>query len=442
MSLLLEALKKAEAAKREAEERKHARASAARSTASEHVTTRAELPDISQPLEIVSDDIAAPAEPAQAKEQQNESTAPRASPLGSDATEQSAASQQARAAAAKMFEAKLREPNPRLPFYITLGVLGVAALGTAIYFWVQLRPPPPLVNPNPPRPPGEVPTALAQGNAAAGAAARPAPGAPTEIPGLPAKAPSAEPAPARTPSAAAAPVASERPSTSPGAESRPLARAAESARARRAEPRETAPLREVNRIADAEPRLHAKVASGYAAYQAGDLAAARSDYSDALREEPHNRDALLGLAAVEVRSGRLAEAEALYRRLLQLDPRDAHAHAGLLAVLGEKVPAVAAESRLKSLLALDPESAVLYFALGNQYARDGRWAEAELAYARAAAADPGNPDIAYNLAVARDHLRRQGAALEGYRRALALTAERAASFPLEAARSRIEQLSR
>ena len=48
-----------------------------------------------------------------------------------------------------MFEAKFREPNPRLPFYITMGALGVFAVGTVVYFWIQLQPPPALVNTQP-----------------------------------------------------------------------------------------------------------------------------------------------------------------------------------------------------------------------------------------------------------------------------------------------------
>src|SRR5207244_9694752 len=54
----------------------------------------------------------------------------------------------------------------------------------------------------------------------------------------------------------------------------------------------------------AAPQVHPKVESGYAAYLAGDLATARADYQEVLREEPANRDALLGLAAIDVRTGR------------------------------------------------------------------------------------------------------------------------------------------
>src|SRR5690606_34304470 len=89
-----------------------------------------------------------------------------------------------RAAARAVFEAKFREPNPRMPFYVTLGILGVIAIGTIGYFWYQLPPRPPLVNTNPPRTASEP---LAQAAVASPvllpASEPPRPRA--EIPGLP-----------------------------------------------------------------------------------------------------------------------------------------------------------------------------------------------------------------------------------------------------------------
>ncbi len=190
------------------------------------------------------------------------------------------------------------------------------------------------------------------------------------------------------------------------------------------------------------PAIHPRVVAGYAAYQAGDLALARNEYEQALRNDAGNRDGLLGMAAVEARSGRAAEAESYYRRLLQADPRDSHAHAGLLALRAQRVDPLQAESRVKTLLASDPEASVLHFSLGNQYARQGRWDEAQLAYAKAHAADPGNPDFAFNRAVSLDHLHRRGEALEQYRLALDLAAARSANFSLESAAGRVRQLSR
>ncbi len=190
------------------------------------------------------------------------------------------------------------------------------------------------------------------------------------------------------------------------------------------------------------PQIHPQVASGYAAYQAGDLPKARTDYQLALREEPANRDALLGLAAVEMRAQRFDLADGYYQRVLQADPRDAHAQAGVVALRGQQLDPVLVESRVKSMIATDRDSNVLYFTLGNQYALQGRWAEAQQAYFKAFATDPDNPDFAFNLAVSLDQLHQPKLALEYYRRALALAEKRSASFASETARTRVQQLSR
>jgi len=429
MSLLLEALKKAEKAKEEAQKRARGdsggaagelrlEGEAAPAADNTRVVTRPELPDIAQPLEIVSDDLAVkePAAP-QAAPSPRPQAPPEADPRSAD-----------RAAARKVFEAKFKEPNPRMPFYIAMGVLGVFALGTVGYFWYQLRTPYALVNANPPRPAGEAAVAAAAETAApirpAGASVGQGP-----IPGLPgAAAPS--PTPPRTP----APSSPTETLAVPKPAARPLL-SAPPARLIPDSPIVTAERR-------AAPQVHPKVESGYAAYLAGDLATARADYQEALREEPANRDALLGLAAIDVRTGRYEPAEAIYLRLLQSDPRDSHAHAALIELRAGRMDPLAAESRVKSLLANDPAADVLYFTLGNQLALQGRWAEARQHYSKAFAADPDNADFAYNLAVSLDHLRQSKLALEYYARALALAEKRGASFELATARSRVQQLGR
>jgi tetratricopeptide (TPR) repeat protein len=413
MSLLLEALKKAERAKEEAQRRAGTGAGEAAEmttqseTEARRVVTRDELPDISQPLEIVSDDFG----------QKTASAAP-----APRAEEQQSAE---RAAARKVFEAKFREANPRLPFYMALGALGLVAVCTVGYFWYQLRPPPALVNANPQPPAGEVQVA--------GPVTTPAqPSAPSSqqaIPGLPSAATPRPPAPAP---ALASP---QRPlQAAPVPKPAPLLRPAPSTAP-------AAPQRESEfAVSRAAPQVHPRVEAGYSAFLAGDLAAARSAYEQALREEPANRDALLGLAAVDVRSGRHEAAEATYLRLLQADPRDAHAQAALIALRGTRVDPVAAESRVKSLLAADPGAHVLHFTLGNQFAQQGRWAEAQQEYFKAFAADPENADFAYNLAVSLDHMRQPKPAREYYRRAIALAERRGSSFDPRAARAREAQL--
>jgi tetratricopeptide (TPR) repeat protein len=456
MSLLLEALKKAEKAKDEAQRRAKDGGGGETpfdpdSTAidpTKHVTTRAELPDISAPLEILSEDFSSQ------KKAQPEITlaledspppAPerRPPPRRESARAAPEASAADRASAQKVFEAKFKEPNPRLPFFITVGALSVFAVGTVGYFWYQLRPPPALVNANPPRPSSEAPVAVAESRPVAGlptAESQPAsaiPGLPGTAPATPVAAPAAPvaaaPAPAPAPAPAAVPVAA---APAPAASQRaPRPAAAPRAPAKSAE--ESALT--INR---AGPQINPGVAAGYAAYQEGDLAKARNDYEQALRNDPSNRDAMLGLAAVEMRMQRFEQADAIYQRLLHANPRDPHAQAGMLALRSQVVDPVQAESRIKSLLASDPEASVLNFTLGNQYAQQGRWAEAQQVYFKAYAADPENPDYAFNLAVSLDQQRQPALALEYYRRALALAEKRASNFSREAARNRAQQLAR
>jgi tetratricopeptide (TPR) repeat protein len=412
MSLLLEALKKAEKSKEEAQKRAHGELElepASKAGMEKRVLTRPELPDIGQPLEIASEDLNA--------------RAPREEPPR----------EAARAAARAVFEAKFREPNPRLPFFITLGLLGAVAVGMIVYLWYELRPPPALVNLNPAR------TASEQVVAAPASAASPQPAAAAPIPGLP-------PVPAvstglAVPAGRAEPAAAElkeAPAPSPAA-APPRTRAARAAEPAppQPEPEQPAPLR----FTRPQPAVHPGVEAGYAAYVAGDLSGARKDYERALQSDSANRDALLGLAAIEIRSGRYPAAEALYVKLLQSDPRDAHAHAGLIGLRGGLIDPVLAESRIKTLLAAGPAAAVLHFTLGNQLALQGRWPEAQQEYFRAFAAEPGNADFAYNLAVSLDHLRQPRLALEYYRRALSLAEQTSASFDAHAAGERAAQLA-
>jgi tetratricopeptide (TPR) repeat protein len=426
---LLEALKKAERAKEEAQRRaREGDGAEAGEAERKPVVTRDKLPDISPALEIESADLAQPVEPAAlelALEAEPAKEAPRARPAPASAASADAQAA-ARESARKVFEAKFREPNPRLPFFITLGALGVFAVGTVIYFWLQLRPPAPLVNLNPARPAGESQVAAVEAKPAA-VESRPA--GQSGIPGLP------------PPSTTAAPAA-------PRVEAKPPPRETPRIETPRLQPplqpqrRPDLPATEITATPRTPPQVHPKVGAGYAAYLAGDLGAARTEYQDALREDPANRDALLGLAAVDVRAGRYEAAEAAYRRLLHADPRDAHAQAALVALRAGRSDPVAAESRVKSMLADNPSAHVLNFTLGNQFAQQGRWAEAQQEYFKAFAAEPDNPDFAYNLAVSLDHLRQPRLALEYYQRALALAKARGASFDVVAAEARAAQLGR
>lgn len=479
MSLLLDALKKAEKAKDDAKRR--AQGAGAQPDEDEtllHVRTRNELPDISRPMEIHSEDIPGsspgtgtdnpvpdafyasptprrmpepPASDAPQDSRASQGTEKTPPPASADSMPERQESQ--RAAARNVFEAKFKEPNPKLPFYITMAVLSMFAVGTVVYFWYQLRPPPPLVNKDPKPPADEKKVDAAEIRPAAGTPpAPPAPTQPPAIPGLPvgAAAPAPSPVPAAAASAQPAP-----PPVSPGIAPKASAStkdvpAGTQARAARIPSRQPSSPTATGQGADpsklsinrAAPDVNPKVDTAWRAYNQGDLQTARSNYLEMLREEPSNRDALLGMAALEVRTGRPELAEGYYRKLLEANPRDPHAQAGLLSLRSQTTDPVQAESRVKSLIANDPEAHVLYFTLGNQYAQQGRWPEAQQAYFKAFSADPENPDFAYNLAVSLDQVKQPKLALEYYRRAIALAQQRSSSFDQSLARSRAQELAR
>jgi tetratricopeptide (TPR) repeat protein len=196
---------------------------------------------------------------------------------------------------------------------------------------------------------------------------------------------------------------------------------------------------QVARNAPASPSVSPAVRAGYATFGAGDLAAARRHYAAALRDDPNSRDALLGSAAVALRERRDDEAAGYYARLLAIDPRNAQAIAGLAALRPDDSERT--EVRLKGVLRGTPDAAPIHFALGNLYARQGRWQDAQAAYFHAWSAAPANADYAFNLAVGLDRLNQGRLAREYYQRALALSAGGAASFDRAAAQRRLEELA-
>ena len=443
MSLLLEALKKAELAKQVA--KAEAPAPEPKSEPAPGVITREKLPDISQPLEILTDDLpssetkaaeTAAARPELSLEEQHRFE-PAAQPM--PAMNEFARTSE-RAQAQQLFQVKEMDYNPRRPFYLTLGALAVVGVCYVGYVWWQMRPK------------YAVPPAELQARPVAAPAPPAVASAPVATPSQPDAAPpppapqAAVPAPARTAVPTIPPIQPVRP---PRPRSQPASGTLASSAVRpesasestvSASPRAGEVLAP---IAINAPTLGVDplVEQGYEAFQRNDLAAARDAYQRALAREPANRDALLGLAAIDVRSGQLNSAEARYLKLLEMDPRDSHAAASLISLRGQLDP-VASESRLKNLIATQPESALLHFSLGNQYAQQARWSEAQAAYFKAHSVDPENADYVFNLAVSLDQLHQGKLALEFYQRALALTDRRAASFDPARARLRVQELSK
>ncbi len=193
------------------------------------------------------------------------------------------------------------------------------------------------------------------------------------------------------------------------------------------------------RLSRNPPRTDPALERAYDALQAGRANEAQRDYEKVLRNDPKNTDALLGLATIAAQQGQTEKAHIYYQRALESNPNDATAQAGVISTRGQ-ADAEFSESRLKTALASQPDSPALLFALGNLYARQGRWSEAQQVYFRAYATDPDNPDFLFNLAVSLDHLRQNKLAGQYYQMALAAGETRTVSFDRNQARTRVLEL--
>ncbi|HEV2008505.1 MAG TPA: tetratricopeptide repeat protein, partial [Burkholderiales bacterium] len=186
----------------------------------------------------------------------------------------------------------------------------------------------------------------------------------------------------------------------------------------------------------ATPSVNALHAEAYAALAAGNFESSQRLYSQLLRSEPGNVDAVLGLAAIATQQGDSDASTRHYLKVLELDPRNPLAQAGLIGIVGRADPQ-SAETRVKQLIARDP-SAYLYFTLGNTYIDQNRWPDAQQAFFQAYHMQPDNPDYAYNLAVALEQIGQPKPALDFYRRAAQLASARGrANFSTAAVQDRI-----
>jgi Tfp pilus assembly protein PilF len=338
------------------------------------------------------------------------------------------AAAQDRSAAQNLFAAKQADKPParKNAFAIVVGtitVLAVCAIGG--YFWWQLQPKTPLVAS---RPPATPPTAISPQPAVP-----PAPTIATAAVTPAAPATGTTPAPGQGVSAAAdkddddaAPPPAKAPAAPRRARPAPVA-----------EPDTDSPVRVTRAPLKVDPAL----LRGYDAFNRGDLEQAQREYERAQKSDPRNTDALHGLAAIAVRQGRHEQADLLYRRIAESDPQDTVAISALINNRSQIDPG-AAESRLKSLTAAQPDLAAPQFALGNLYARQGRWNEAQQAYFRAYNAEQDNPDILYNLAISLEHLRQNKLAVQYYTLAIAATQNRRSGFDPARAAARLQALQR
>jgi Tfp pilus assembly protein PilF len=321
------------------------------------------------------------------------------------------------------------------------------------------RPAPPETSPAPTQATAPMPDLLmpsapgepAPATPAAGAAPAPAagPSAPPPAPAIGARPSADAAAPGGAPVAAAS-----RPAVAPKSDRPPVAASSAIVRTEPGVPTarpKAPPGRDVQKAAAADNEISFKTSDGgsaiggwlttaYDQLQKGDLDAALGTYEKVLHSDSRNVDALLGLASIAWQRGQTEKASEFYYRVLQLDPQNATAQSGLIGLMG-RVDPTASETRLKQLIAREP-SGGLYFSLGNLYAGERLWSQAQQAYFQAFQMEPTNPDYAFNLAVGLEHLGQSKVALGYYRKALDLSFARGhAGFDQKQVITRIGELS-
>jgi len=424
VSLLMDALKRAEEAKRLAAAGAPPAAPAAPASPPElrldpldapaSAPGRA-LPPLSRHLDALDADLAAS---VGATPQRRGAAAAAADRGSSDAA--------ARTAVKNAFAVK-QEARPRLSLWLFIGLGGAAALAIVGYFWWQLQG---LGG-------GSRVAPLAPGTAASPPLVPAAASNPSPMPPLPPMPPVTAPLAAAPPASAAGSPMSPQAVPAP-----PSPLPAAPAERRRRQDRAAGPEADdagVVRSESRRPRPNQTLDRAYDDWQAGRIEEAQRAYEQVVRSDPRNADALLGLAAIAVRQGQHERAQNFYLRVLESDPADATAQAALINLHGGS-DGGQSESRLKTLLAAQPDSAALHFALGNLYSRQRRWGEAQQAYFQAYALDPENADHLFNVAVSLDHLRQSKLALQYYRMALSAADTSRAAFDRNAARQRILEL--
>src|SRR5574343_1462026 len=409
MSLLMDALKRAEAAKQEPGRAPYSlpNAEADEGLGLEPIpgdVSRGNanpLPDLAAHLDAVDADLASAALPE-----------PRPAPPRSPAPTVKP-SVEALDAVLNAFAAKQAVPPPsRLPLWLALGILGVAGIAIGGYVWYQMN---------------------AMNRSTLAVVARPVAPAATQPPSQPAPppAPPVDFGQNLPPTVAFAPPPADTPLFAPRHDTRAVPQPSGDDEVQPSQP---------IKLVRSRPEPDANLLRGHAMLQRGELEQARRDYEQALQRDPNNTDALLALAAIAQRQGRSSDADGLRQRALVANPSDPATQAATLSGAAADADPQTAESRLKTLLSTQPESAPLNFALGNLYSRQSRWTEAQQAYFNAVAADGDNPDYLFNLAVSLDHLRQPRLAAQHYRLALDAATKRPAAFDRDKLNRRLGEL--
>jgi tetratricopeptide (TPR) repeat protein len=168
--------------------------------------------------------------------------------------------------------------------------------------------------------------------------------------------------------------------------------------------------------AESSPEIHNNLARIH--IRAGDLDQAASEFEKALALNPHDADALLGLAGIAALKGNRARAEHLVKVALASNPDFPPALAQLGDLRRDAGDLEECVRLYREAVALHASAPHLYLGLGDCLQRAGQYPEAEAAFKRALELDPDSFTAVYNLGVTAFQQGREEEAIAHYERAL------------------------
>ena len=179
--------------------------------------------------------------------------------------------------------------------------------------------------------------------------------------------------------------------------------------------------------------------SAYQAFEVGNLGLAKSKYSEIIKSNPNQVDALLGLANIESIIGAAQNARVLYEKVLVQEQANTIAQLGLLQTYSDKVP-LAKQQVLEELSSKDPNNVNILMALGQSYSEQSKWLKAQEVYFKGFSLQPTNVSVVYNLAVSLDQLGKTPVAITYYEKALSLNGNVSNRTDMSAITKRLQEL--
>ncbi len=158
----------------------------------------------------------------------------------------------------------------------------------------------------------------------------------------------------------------------------------------------------------------------YKAYQNKDFVMAEKLYLEAIAMNSRSLSAFFGLGAIAISRGEYNKALSFYKRAEEINPNHPKVQKALAQLLSLAGSDSGQRQDLKSLISEHPNDPNLPFALGNWYAKNGNWVQAQKHYFNAYKLDNEKFDFALNLAVSLDHLGEYSLAKKYYKIALSL----------------------